>query len=262
MDGFFNGAPELVEQLVGIGKEIQEANDKNEQAVIEVDGAKMFWNSHRRAWERITPPMPEDEPVPAPLDFFTLDSFFAYINENVEGLIPDGEKLIVMVEDEKSVALLGKPSKYQKERHVIASCGAHTPEITFGRYQDTERFNTMLLSTFIDTPARAELFKVMKSMTKEQSCNVGDDGVSQNITVKQGITLASNTQFQNPVPLKPMRTFAEVDQPESNFTLRIDEQANAALFEADGGAWKNAAVARIAEYLKNGLYGCNVVVMA
>lgn len=262
MDGFFNGAPELVEQLVGIGKEIQEANDKNEQAVIEVDGVKMFWNSHRRAWERITPPIPDDEPVPAPLDFFTLDGFIAYINENVEGLIPDGEKLIVMVEDEKSVALLGKPSKYQKERHVIASCGAHTPEITFGRYQDTERFNTMLLSTFIDTPARAELFKVMKSMTKEQSCNVGDDGVSQNITVKQGITLASNTQFQNPVPLKPMRTFAEIDQPESNFTLRIDEQANAALFEADGGAWKNTAVARIAEYLKNGLYGCNVVVMA
>lgn len=262
MDGFFNGAPELVEQLVGIGKEIQEANDKNEQAVIEVDGVKMFWNSHRRAWERITPPIPDDEPVPAPLDFFTLDGFIAYINENVEGLIPDGEKLIVMVEDEKSVALLGKPSKYQKERHVIASCGAHTPEITFGRYQDTERFNTMLLSTFIDTPARAELFKVMKSMTKEQSCNVGDDGVSQNITVKQGITLASNTQFQNPVPLKPMRTFAEVDQPESNFTLRIDEHANAALFEADGGAWKNTAVARIAEYLKNGLYGCNVVVMA
>ncbi len=262
MDGFFNGAPELVEQLVGIGKEIQEANGKNEQTVIEVDGVKMVWNHRRSAWERIVPPVPNDEPTPAQLRFFTLDGFMSYISENVEGLIPTDEKLIVQVEDEKTVVLLGKPSQHQKVRPIIASCAAHVPDITFGRYQDTERFNTMLLSTFIDTPARAELFKVLKSMTKEQSCNVGDDGVSQNITVKHGITLASNTQFQNPVPLKPMRTFTEVEQPESNFTLRVDENANAALFEADGGAWKNEAVARIAEYLKGGLYGCNVVVMA
>ena len=70
MDGFFNGAPELVEQLVGIGKEIQEANGKNEQTVIEVDGVKMVWNHCRSAWERIVPPVPNDEPTPAQLRFF------------------------------------------------------------------------------------------------------------------------------------------------------------------------------------------------
>lgn len=127
---------------------------------------------------------------------------------------------------------------------------------------DTETFNTMLLSMFIETQARADLFKVIKSMTKEQNLNTTDDGVSQVITVKQGVSLASNVQFQNPVPLKPMRTFAEIEQPESNFTLRVNEDAQAALFEADGGAWKNEAVKKIKDYLNRNLYGHNVVIIA
>lgn len=89
-----------------------------------------------------------------------------------------------------------------------------------------------------------------------------DDGVSQVLTVKQGVSLAQNVTLQNPVPLKPMRTFSEVDQPESNFTLRVNGDADVALFEADGGAWKNAAVANIKNYLESKLYGYGVVVLA
>ena len=59
-----------------------------------------------------------------------------------------------------------------------------------------------------------------------------------------------------------MRTFSEIEQPESNFVLRVDRDANIALFEADGGAWKNAAVARIRDYLKWRLSDCPVVVIA
>lgn len=150
----------------------------------------------------------------------------------------------------------------EKVRHVIAGCSAHTPKIYFERYLDTEQFNTMLLSTFIDTEARKLLFTVVKSMTKEQNLNTTDDGVSQVITVKQGISTASNVQFQNPVPLKPMRTFIEIEQPESNFTLRVNERAECALFESDGGAWKNIAVQRIASYIRSMIFVSNVVVLA
>ena len=80
--------------------------------------------------------------------------------------------------------------------------------------------------------------------------------------VEQGVSMASNVTFKNPVPLKPIRTFAEIDQPESNFTLRVNDSAQAALFEADGGVWKNVAVALIKDYLKSNLYGCNVSVIA
>ena len=56
------------------------------------------------------------------------------------------------------------------------------------------------------------------------------------------------------VRLSPYRTFREIEQPESQFLLRIrtDDRGNAevALFEADGGVWRNEARLRIAEYLK------------
>lgn len=260
--GFFVGADEVAQYLVSVGKMLTEEKHKAECSTIEVDGAKMFWNANARKWEPIIVPVMPDEPVPAPLKFFTLDGFIAYVNENTEGMIQNGKRYIVQVVDEKTVVLLGHPSKNNKKRNIIAACEAHTPDIVFEHYLDTERFNTMLLSTFIDTEARKLLFTVVKSMTKEQNLNTTDDGVSQVITVKQGVSTAANVQFQNPVPLKPMRTFSEVDQPESNFTLRVSENAECALFESDGGAWKNEAVYRIASYVRQKLYASNVVVMA
>ncbi|MGC4432461.1 hypothetical protein ABWL48_20460, partial [Streptococcus suis] len=48
----------------------------------------------------------------------------------------------------------------------------------------------------------------------------------------------------------PYRTFAEVEQPASQFVFRIDKQARMALFEADGKRWVQEAVGNIAAYLK------------
>lgn len=59
---------------------------------------------------------------------------------------------------------------------------------------------------------------------------------------------------KNPIrKLKPYRTFNEVDQPESEFLLRLSEGGGVALYEADGGAWKLQARRNVAEYLKNAL---------
>lgn len=262
--GFFGGATELANYLVTNGKALQQAEMDAHQEIKEIDGVKFVWNRNNYRYEPIKAPIPDDEPVPAGLMFFTLDGIIDYIIENVEGLIPNEpeKRLILQVVDHTTVKLISHPSEHHKERHCIAKCDAHVPDIRFGRYMDTESFNTQLLSMFIDTEARAALFRVIKSMTKEQGCSTTDDGVSQVITVKQGVSMAQNVTFQNPVPLKPMRTFTEIDQPESNFTLRINEDAECALFEADGGAWKNVAVTRIRDYLRSKLSGQNVAVIA
>lgn len=264
--GFFGGATELAKFLVDTGVKCERESVENMQKVIEINGQKYVWNRNNYRWEPVKPVnfLPDDVPVPAAYTFFTLDGLIDYIIENVEGLIPSEpeKRLILQVVDHTTVKLISHPSEHHKERHVIAKCDAHVPDIRFGRYMDTESFNTQLLSMFIDTPARAELFRVIKSMTKEQGCTTTDDGVSQVITTKQGVSMAQNVIFQNPVPLKPMRTFTEIDQPESNFTLRVDGEANCALYEADGGAWKNVAVASIRDYLRSKLSGQNVAVIA
>ena len=55
------------------------------------------------------------------------------------------------------------------------------------------------------------------------------------------------------VKLKPYRTFSEVDQPESEFLLRLSEGARVALYEADGGAWTLQARRNVADYLRTAL---------
>ena len=263
-NGFFTGATEIAKYLVNTGATLERAQTEAANTITEIDGAKYYWDRNNHQYRQIKPPMPDDEIIPAALTFFTLDGVIDYIRENTEGLIPEGEgsRLILQVEDHCTVTLWTKPSTYRKQRSTLVKCKAHVPDIIFGKHMDTEAFNTMLLSKFIDTEARAALFQVVRNLTKQQECKVADDGVSQVLTVKQGVSLTSNTQFENPCPLKPMRTFAEVDQPESNFTLRVNDKAEAALFEADGGAWKNEAVANVKEYLRNNLLGCNVVVIA
>ena len=54
-------------------------------------------------------------------------------------------------------------------------------------------------------------------------------------------------------PLRPFRTFQEVEQPESEFLLRMDEEGNIGLFEADGGMWKLTARQTIKAFLEANL---------
>lgn len=270
MEGFFNGSTELVELLMSKATDAEEARQaliRGEQdmsrAIKEIGGVPHRWDVDLSKWVPMDIPVPKDEVVPQALEFFTLGGIVDYINENSEGLIPtDGSRFILQVEDQSNVILLSQPSANKKARHIIAKTQAHVPAIDFGRYMDTDAFNTMLLSKFIETEARKTLFTVVKSMTKQQSAQTTDDGVGQVITVKEGVSMASNVTFQNPVPLRPRRTFTEVEQPESNFTLRVDEEARAALFESDGGAWKNEAVRNIKEYLQRNIENPAVIVIA
>jgi|LSQX01.3.fsa_nt_gb hypothetical protein len=66
----------------------------------------------------------------------------------------------------------------------------------------------------------------------------------------------------DPVELTPLRTFHEVEQPSNPFVLRFSENAQAALFEGDGGAWMLTAVENIRAWLADALTGYNVEVIA
>ena len=258
-----NNIAELARLLLEYGESKNRAEDAAIQKVIDIGGKPYGWDTQDKCWVQIIPEIPADEIAPDAMKFFTLQGLVDYINLNTEKLIPeDGQKLILQVVNETTVCLMSKPLQYRKARHVIARADAHVPSITFERYMDTDTFCTMLLSKFIDTEARRQLFGVVKSMTKQQTANTTDDGVGQQITVKQGVSMASNVTFQNPVPLQPRRTFSEVAQPESNFTLRVDNNANSALFESDGGAWKNTAVENIKNFLKEHITNTAVVVIA
>lgn len=78
-----------------------------------------------------------------------------------------------------------------------------------------------------------------------------DDGFSQAVTVADGIASKTDAEVPNPVSLRPYRTFHEIEQPESLFIFRMKERNGmlCAIYEADGGAWRNAAIQSIKQYL-------------
>ena len=104
---------------------------------------------------------------------------------------------------------------------------------------------------------KALLLKFAGTVEHGSIAEYGDDGVTQKATVRQGIASKTDAVVPNPVKLKPYRTFTEVAQPVSDFIFRMreDRGITCALFEADGGAWKNAAMKSIKEYLEFELEG-------
>ncbi|MEV2923725.1 hypothetical protein ABNC81_18645 [Paenibacillus larvae] len=134
-------------------------------------------------------------------------------------------------------------------RKEIIKAEALLPEYRFGSYYEAEDFIIKLQSGFVANEDRAKLLKVVGNVKEENVRSIGDDGVSQSVTAKTGVATVEDVKVPNPVLLAPYRTFVEVIQPESAFVFRMKNGPLAALFEADGGAWRNAAIDAVATYL-------------
>lgn len=83
--------------------------------------------------------------------------------------------------------------------------------------------------------------------------STNDNGISQTVEARQGVALKTTVQIKPRVPLRPFRTFQEVEQPESEFLIRLDEEGNIGLFEADGGMWKLTARQTVKAFLEEKL---------
>lgn len=99
------------------------------------------------------------------------------------------------------------------------------------------------------------LLDLLSRISKNSGVTTTDNGVSQTVEARQGVALKTVIPVKPRVPLRPYRTFQEVEQPESEFLLRLDEEGNIGLFEADGGMWKLTARQTIKAFLEKELSG-------
>ena len=97
------------------------------------------------------------------------------------------------------------------------------------------------------------LLDLLSRISTENGVTTRDNGVSQEVEARQGISLKAMVQVKPRVSLRPYRTFLEVEQPESEFLLRVDAEEGVGLFEADGGMWAMEAKRRIAAYFEEKL---------
>ena len=180
----------------------------------------------------------------------TLTRLVDYLKAGVDKM---AEKMLVQVVSPTKVRVLSMLDADRK-REELVEVEAMIPDFEYGRYMGNERFIIALQSKFIDNDDRALLLKFAGTVKDESIAEYGDDGVTQKATVKTGITSVGDAIVPNPVKLRPFRTFVEVTQPESAFVFRMRQAdgrgIECAIFEADGGAWKNVAMKSIKEYLQ------------
>ena len=119
------------------------------------------------------------------------------------------------------------------------------PGITTNQSMTQEQAVVELQSLYAVTEDRDYLLALLSRIDVNQGVSSVDNGISQEVSVRTGAVLKEQQTVQPIV----YRTFLEVEQPASDFLLRLDKEGHLALYEADGGAWKLEAKRNIAAYL-------------
>ena len=132
-------------------------------------------------------------------------------------------------------------------RYQLYSARADVPGFRTG-FREREQALIELRSLFLQGEGTKYLLGLLSRMSEHNKVDTLDNGVTQTVETVQGVALVANETIKPRVSLAPFRTFLEVEQPESEFLLRVNDDGDVGLFEADGGVWKLEAKQNICEY--------------
>ncbi len=198
------------------------------------------------------------EPMPSALVVSNLSSLVEYF-KNWYVTDDFGDKsLLVHVETPLSVKLRSRLVGPFEQRACLLEAKEGFQWGEANKWMNPEAFTIMLMSQFVQDDAVAMILKLTGNIVDSRIGTFDDDGISQTVSAKVGIARRDNVVVPPRVQLRPFRCFAEAEQPASDFLLRMrsgqgEVPPAIALFEADGGAWKNQAMANVRAYLKGKL---------
>ena len=162
--------------------------------------------------------------------------------------------LYITIPNHLTVRCFGQPdpnARYFRQVYYEAKA-TDVPGFQDG-FREYEKAIIELRSRFAPGEGVDYLLDLLSRISKENGVITNDNGVSQTVEARQGVALKTMERLKPRVPLRPFRTFQEVDQPESEFLLRLDDEGNIGLFEADGGMWKLTARQTIKAFLEANL---------
>lgn len=183
----------------------------------------------------------------------TLSSIVDYIVNGTDDAVEDiNNRYVIHIEDFDKVSLNHELNN-DKDREVLIVAKNTMATFPFGRYMSVENFIVAMQAYFLQDDTTSGLVKLVSHVTDTNSVTQSDDGTTQTVTAKTGILTASQVAVPNPVQLAPLCTFSDAEQPMRRFVFRLkggEDGVSAALFEADGNAWKNAAIRNIKAYFE------------
>jgi hypothetical protein len=203
------------------------------------------------------------EPRPAHIQLRSLTGIVDYIKSEIdfpaEAADREARGVMLHVAGPGVVALVSKVSGKDAQRTTWLCASIEENPFKFGQRYDPESFNIALQSLFADRNDRAKVLLLAGTIKSEAAQTDSDDGITQTVEAKRGVTLAQNAKIPNPVTLRPWRTFREVEQPASLFVFRAHEGPQLSLHEADGAAWKLEAMQSIKAWLAENLPGVAII---
>ncbi len=197
-----------------------------------------------------------DYKAPEPLRFKSITGLLEYIETDCDSTYEDS---FIHIVDYDRIEFLS-PLNDDNEREVYAICEPDKINLSFNQFIPREQFNIMLQSGFESTVDLERVLSYIGNMSDNAVRTVGDNGVSQEITIKQSTKGLVDVVLPNPVNLRPYRTFTEIEPVESSFVFRLKEGGYCSLFEADGGKWKIDTMKELQEYIEDTLEAFEVTI--
>jgi len=205
------------------------------------------------------------EPRPDALTVRTLTGLVDYLKQNRDGLDLGG--IIAHVHDHGAVSILSPLVGKDRKRDVFLVAKFDGAGFRFDEFMASEKFIIAVNALFLPSSGRDDLLSFVSRLKIEDETTLTDSGVSQGATVRVGVRggLTETQTAPSRIVLKPFRTFAEIDQPESEFVFRMQRSESGvklALFEADGGAWKGVAQQLVASWIAENMGETPIAILA
>lgn len=201
---------------------------------------------------------PVKAPTVSPLTCHTLTGLVDFFDALP---VSDQERSLFLIEDFNRVHIVSEIFGPERQREYFITAEAYKQEDPFDKYFKHEDFMIKIMSLFVQDDNTKMMLKIIGNLKSEAGATYSDDGLTQTVTAKTGITKVENIDLPNPIKLRPYRTFTDIEQPESSFVLRLKQSDGiaAALFQADGASWKNTAIASINAYFEGRKIGVKVI---
>lgn len=181
---------------------------------------------------------------PARISVSSLDSIVQLVCHELDMFT--NLPVFIRAEDARAVSVF-TTYDYVMARDNLYRAECDVPGFRDG-FREYEAAIIELRSRFVPSPGVDYLLDLLSRISKDNGVTTSDNGVSQTVEARQGVSLKTMVAVKPRVALRPYRTFLEVEQPESEFLLRLDDNGNVGLFEADGGMWRQTAKASILAY--------------
>ncbi len=159
--------------------------------------------------------------------------------------------IFIRVDGPTSVSVLTALDSDMK-RDLLFKAECDVPGFREG-FREYDKAIIEIRSKFIPSEDVDYLLDLLSRVNKENGVTTSDNGVSQTVEARTGVSLKQMVNVRPRVKLAPFRTFLEVEQPYSEFLLRLNDDGEVGLFEADGGMWKHQAKKYILAYFDDHL---------